>query len=139
MNFLAGESFSGITDDGQNLDAVLAALITKLVSFADMLRDVKNSFQDIRQRKDILISKSGLDQYEFLLKSIAQFPLEAIKRVTRERILDLLVVLDAGLGVELTHEHLRDVVKGIVQKLWGLGNASSFLVSTGTPPTNFGV
>lgn len=102
-----------------------------------MPRDVKNSFQDICQRKDILINKSGLDQYEFLLESIAQFPLEAIKRVTRERILDLLVVLDAGLGVEMTHEHLRDVVKGIVQKLWGLGNASSFLVSAGTPSNQF--
>lgn len=88
---------------------------------------VRESLEDI-QKRNISINQDKVNQYEFLVESITSYPLESIKRVTREKILDTLVLLDAGLEVCGVHECVRDGVKGLVERLWGLGNASSFLV-----------
>lgn len=100
--------------------------------FSDMSGDVKISLESFRDGS-ISISQDEVNRYKFLLESIASYPLEAIKRVTRERILDALVLLDAGLKVGGVHGHARNGVKRLVERLWGLGNASSFLVRTDTP------
>lgn len=92
--------------------------------------DVKNSLTKIRNGRSISISQHDVDIYEFLLESITRYPLEAIKRTTRERILDTLVLLDAALDIARVYGPVRDGVKGLVERLWTLGNAGSFLVGS---------
>lgn len=118
---------SQVVDKSRNSDAVLAALINTLEPFLDMSVDVRKSLEDI-QKRNISINQDKVNRYEFLVESITSYPLEAIKRVTRERILDALVLLDAGLEAGEVHGRVRGMVKGLVKRLWGLGNASSFLV-----------
>lgn len=108
---------------------VLAALIAKLEISLDFSGDVKTSLENIQVGRDILAIQGHVGEYGFLLKSIAKYPLEGIKRPTRERILDTMIVLDASLGVEQEQENLRNEVQGVVARLWSLGNARSFLVS----------
>lgn len=119
--------FSQITNKSRISDAVLAALITKLELFLDISVDLKTSLEGARKGNDS-INQDTVDRCEFLMESIASYPLEAIKRVTRERILDILVLLDAKLEVGRVHEGARSKLKRLVERLWGLGNASSFLV-----------
>lgn len=119
---------SQVANKSRTLDAVLAALINKLQPFLDMSVDVRISLENI-QKGNVSIHQDETNRYEFLMESITGYPLETIKRVARERILDVLVLLDAGLEAGGVHERVRDGVKGLVERLWGLGNASSFLVS----------
>lgn len=119
--------FSQVTDKSRISDAVLAALITKLEFFLDISVDLKTSLEDARKGNDS-INQDAVNRYEFLMESIASYPLEAIKRATRERILDALVLLDAKLEVGRVYEGARGGLKRLVEMLWGLGNASSFLV-----------
>lgn len=118
---------SQVANKSRTLDAVLAALINKLQPFLDMSVDMRVSLENI-QKGNISIHQDETNRYEFLMESITGYPLEAIKRVAREKILDVLVLLDAGLEAGGVHERVRGGVKGLVERLWGLGNASSFLV-----------
>lgn len=60
-----------------------------------------------------------------MLDFIAYYPLEAIKRGARERILDKLVVLDARLGEQPSDTKRK--LRMTVERLWAVGNGSSFL------------
>lgn len=112
-----------------NIDAILAALVTKLESRFEISQDMNASLGDIEKGRGVLMTEKDVECYKFLIQSISNFPLEAIKRTVRERILDVLVLIDSSLKKEGSSVLLRDAVKGLVARLWALGNASSFLVS----------
>lgn len=112
-----------------NIDAILAALVTKLESRFEISQDMNVSLGDIEKGRGVSMTEKDVECYIFLIQSISNFPLEAIKRTVRERILDVLVLLDSSLKKEGSSVLLRDAVKGLVARLWALGNASSFLVS----------
>ncbi|KAI5838030.1 hypothetical protein DFP73DRAFT_280245 [Morchella snyderi] len=109
-------------------DAILAALVTKLGSRFEISQDMNASLRDIEKGGDVPMTEKDVECYKFLIQSISKFPLEAIKRTIRERILDVLVLLDSSLKKEGSSVLLRDVVKRLVARLWALGNASSFLM-----------
>lgn len=89
--------------------------------------DLKTSLENAR-KGNASINLGVVSQYKFLVESIASYPLEAIKRANRERILDALVLLDAELEALRVNERARDELKMLVERLWGPGNPSSFLV-----------
>lgn len=106
---------------------MLAALITKLESFVHSSGNLKISIENARKGNDSII-QDAVSQYKFLVEGITSYPLEAIKRANRERILDALMLLDAGLKALHVQECTRDGLKMLVERLWDLSNASSFLV-----------
>jgi len=66
------------------------------------------------------LSSKNKDQYDFIISSLELFPLESIKRTTRERILDACLFLDiAGFSR----------VRSLMQRLWKVGNAGSFMAT----------
>jgi len=90
---------------------MLSALVMRLPFEEDMLKASANP--------PMLSSKSKV-QYDLIISLLEQFPLEAIRRTTRERILDTCLLLDiAGFSR----------VRSLMRRLWKFGNAGSFMAT----------
>jgi len=110
-------------------DIVMAALIRGLRPFSDMHCTSQSLAETTKHRQET--DDHTTQQYIFVIDSIAHYPPEAIKRATRERVLDTLVLLSSSLtstSSRLSSE-LDSKILQIMDKLWTLGNASSFLAT----------
>ncbi|RPA95950.1 hypothetical protein L873DRAFT_1812025 [Choiromyces venosus 120613-1] len=88
------------------------------------------------EKKRRSTSDKAIEQYVFIIDSIAYYPPEAIKRPTREKILDTLFLLTSSSTFRNDKPSSQLDSKGLqmMNRLWTLGNASSFLA---TDPTAF--
>lgn len=111
------------------LDIVMAALVRGLRPFSDMHCTSQSLAKATERQRET--DDETIQQYVFVIDSIAHYPPEAIKRATRERVLDTLVLLTSSstsASSKLSSE-LDSKVLQIMDKFWTLGNASSFLAT----------
>jgi hypothetical protein len=92
---------------------MVAALTMSLSPFAAAAEDIPSALANPPSTEP-----SAEPKYKFIISCLRQFPLEALRRPLREKILDVCLLLDiAGFSF----------VRPLMRKLWRVGNASSFL------------
>jgi len=107
----------------------MAALIRGLRPFSDMHCTPQSLAEATKHRQET--DNETTQKYVFVIDSIAHYPPDAIKRATRERVLDTLVLLASSLTSTSSRlsSKLDSKMLQIMDKLWTLGNASSFLAT----------
>ncbi|KAL7275168.1 hypothetical protein RUND412_001908 [Rhizina undulata] len=136
-NVLLGRnSWEGMLKNGELFefvglkDAVLAALIAQLKPYSTLSSELTSISVEKLLKKIPAPSTENLVMYGFVLESISFFPLEAIKRSAREKLLDSLLLLDAMLQRDTSNVgDVPDKILRLMEKLWGVGNASSFMAT----------
>jgi hypothetical protein len=96
-------------------EALLSALVSGLSPFYTASEDMSSA---IKNPPSVTPENMGI--YEFIVSCIQQYPLEAMKRTTRERILDTCLLLDIS-GFSY--------VRPLMHRIWKVGNAASFMAT----------
>jgi hypothetical protein len=66
------------------------------------------------------VAPENRDRYEFIISCMQQYPLEAMKRTSREKILDICLLLEIS-GFSY--------VRSLMHRIWKVGNAASFMAT----------
>lgn len=84
-----------------------------------MTADIPAALKKLKSSDASSIS-AGEIQINFLLESFLAFPLEALKRHIREKLLDTLFLMDQS--------HIPSA-RAVIERLWAVGNASSYMAT----------
>ncbi|KAA8906110.1 Urb2/Npa2 family-domain-containing protein [Sphaerosporella brunnea] len=96
-------------------EALLSALILGLAPFYSVSGDMSSAIKNPPR-----FDPENKDSYEFIVSCIQQYPLEAMRRTSREKILDICLLLDVS-GFSY--------VRPLMYKIWKVGNGASFMAT----------
>ncbi|KAF8251268.1 hypothetical protein K440DRAFT_659035 [Wilcoxina mikolae CBS 423.85] len=94
-------------------DTIFSALISNLSPFSTATEDMSTATSNPPS-----IIPENESKYDFIVSCLLQFPLEALRRTAREKVLDTCLLFDIA-GCLL--------VRPLMYKLWKIGNAGSFM------------